>query len=232
MGLAVSVHPKVVFTLLVVSVGSLPSAETVKPYFIKRTVILLVDGKETGRASSVEGRASSGAIARFDDPRNGPAERNVVLSDGTKIKIRDGLRIKTTTPPTDRQPAPECAKGALGSETIHGVSANQVQRPDGMFWLAPSLGCVELRKIVNLPGTSGKPTNQNRSETESIELKEPPAKLFAVDGLEELTPSEFAVRVMKANSALDQTTIQRVKLQMKGLDEQYHRLHQSSKSIR
>lgn len=164
--------------------------------------------------TTIRGRRTDGSIVIAHERSNGERERELQLADGTVVDVAADLGLKSTLKhePTklaasQLDPARECrftmSGEALmgfvktGEEEISGYAAFRLEQASAsgtwIMWLAPALGCAELRRTVSFPAGGKNKGTENLIEATNIVLRDPDRSLFDVGGLTEVKPSELMI---------------------------------------
>lgn len=175
--------------------------------------------------------------------------RDIEMSDGISMKVIDRLKVVSTTQLpreslTDRplrrlDPASNCtvlisSGQALfrfaGHARLLNVDVVEVHDDAGQYWLAPSYGCLEMKKIVYRTDAQGVRRASSLREVISLTPGEPDAALFRIPiDYDEVPPSEMGRRECAwkgcgARSAEDQQARRQIEAR---LDDRYQRLRPS-----
>jgi hypothetical protein len=188
-------------------------------------------------------RGDQSVAERFAGPRPDDQRREISLASGLMQRVDDtSLAVSTQQvsaetvaerPATRLDPRSDCtvitASGArlytLGDRgKILGVEVVEVKDAQGSRWLAPSLGCFEMRRKLQRTDSSGRVTSVNLYEVKSMNLGEPDPSLFAIPAsYREVPPSELSrLWCLRRDCRLTPDQQKAVAEQAARLDAQYH----------
>lgn len=171
--------------------------------------------------------------------------RDIEMNDGISMKVIDRLKVVSTMqlpreslrdrPLRRLDPASNCtvllSSGQslfrfAGRTKLLNVDVVEVHDDAGQYWLAPSYGCLEMKKLVYRTDAQGVRRASSLREVTSLIPGEPDAALFRIPSdYDEVAPSEMGRRECawkgcRADSASDQAARQQLAAK---LDDRYQR---------
>ncbi|MCX6599426.1 MAG: hypothetical protein NTV70_23990 [Acidobacteria bacterium] len=164
--------------------------------------------------TTIHGRRADGSTVTAHENSDGNRERELQWANGTVVDVAADLGLKSTLKHEPAKlaagqmdPARECrfTRGGeallgfvkTGEEEISGYATFKLEQASASgtwtMWLAPALGCAELRRTVRFPAGGAPKGTENLIEVTSIVLQEPGRKFFDLSGLSEVKPSELMI---------------------------------------
>jgi hypothetical protein len=158
--------------------------------------------------------------------------RNIYCSDGAFVYLRDAQRIGVALANAYRDqhthskrydPARQCkvpyddnanfqAASEMELVTSLRMRATRLENDSPTIhhriWLAPSLGCLEVRRLAEFKGGDGSITDTSDYALVNLQMAEPPAALFEIPpDYESVNPTQFYERLMTMlGTSLDDNT--------------------------